>query len=165
MTITRNQVFYWVYDILQLVYRIHRFSFYYYTEIYKCKLVNSPSHGSLCFYSPCHSFIPPPTCQGSIWITLRSPVPTHKINPITFQIHWALLGGAVEYAVCRRVIPPPQMRILGMTLNCIWCWSSSPGVLWSTPSLPLLPCPLWPGEVVPVRVPSILGLYCSNGTV
>ena len=27
--------------------------------------------------------------------------------------------------------------------------------MWSTPSLPLLPGPLWPGVVAPVRVPSM----------
>ena len=46
--------------------------------------------------------------------------------------------------------------VLGMTLSCIWQWGSSLGVLrmLSTPSLQLLPGPLWPRVVVPVKVSS-----------
>ena len=51
----------------------------------------------------------------------------------------------------------PKNDVLSVTLNSIWWWSSSLEIwwIWSTPSLPLLSGPLWPGMVVPVRVPSM----------
>ena len=46
---------------------------------------------------------------------------------------------------------------MGMTVNCIWWWDSSLGVkeMWSTPSLLLLSGPLWPEEIVSVRILSM----------
>ena len=64
---------------------------------------------------------------------------------------------SLEYANCilsRGVRSFQKRGVLGMTLNCIWWWGSNSGV-WSTPSLSLLPHPLWPGVVVPVRVQSM----------
>ena len=43
-------------------------------------------------------------------------------------------------------IDTPTMIVLDMTLNCSWWWGSN---------LELFPGLLWPGVVVPVRVPSM----------
>ena len=50
-----------------------------------------------------------------------------------------------------------------MILNCIWWWDSISGALEKygvTSSLLLLPGSLWPGVVVPVRVPSMSQVKC-----
>ena len=60
----------------------------------------------------------------------------------------------IYYISCRGVRPLPQRGVLDWTLYCIWWWGSQSGE-WSTPSLPLLPGPLWPGMVIPVVFPSI----------
>ena len=53
-----------------------------------------------------------------------------------------------------RYVASITFTVLDMTLNCSWWWGSCSGVwrMWSNPSLPLHPDPLWPGAVVPVWV-------------
>ena len=48
-----------------------------------------------------------------------------------------------------------NLNLMGMALSCIWCWGSSVGSLWSMKYhtlLPLLPCPLWTGIVISVKI-------------
>ena len=60
-------------------------------------------------------------------------------------------GGSVEYTVCTSA-----MHVLGMTHFWIGWWSPIARIwaMWSTALQPLLPGPLWPGLVVPIRFPS-----------
>ena len=69
-------------------------------------------------------------------------------------------GGAVEYTDCTFAAgwDPPPTSVLDMTLNNLmvrfqWYWSLQG--MQSTPSLPLLPSPLWPGMVAPERALSM----------
>ena len=57
----------------------------------------------------------------------------------------------VLYYLCSNLLPN---QVLGMTLNCIWLWGPNFGalVMWCIPTLALLPDPLWPGMIVPVRI-------------
>ena len=69
-------------------------------------------------------------------------------GPITWgcRIHWLKL--------CRGHKTPPPTRVLYMTSDGeaphLEIWE-----MWSTPSLPWLPSPLWPGVVAPDRVLSM----------
>ena len=76
---------------------------------------------------------------------------------------WAIPvdGGAVDYTNCISVegqYPPPRNECPGF--NTKQSDAEAPAILelwemWSTLSLPSLPGSLWPGVVVPVRVPSM----------
>ena len=57
------------------------------------------------------------------------------------------------YSLQRGKTPPPKMGVLCITLNCVWCWSSSFEVLESVGYIfwPLLPDPLSLGVAVPSR--------------
>ena len=47
-------------------------------------------------------------------------------------------------------VRPAEMSVLYMTLNCIWLWGDLKNAKYS--SLPLLPCSLWLGLLVNVRL-------------
>ena len=48
---------------------------------------------------------------------------------------------------------------------CRWGFSREIWGMWSTPSLLLLPCPLWPGVVVPFQIPSMDQIELFNRLV
>ena len=75
-----------------------------------------------------------------IWIAL----------PTRFRI-----SGVYSLHTSKTLYHPSTRYILSLTLNCIWWRVSSSGCLRSASSLPLLPGPLWPGEVVPIKVLSM----------
>ena len=65
------------------------------------------------------------------------------------------LAVSVEYADCTcRGVRPSPMSVLFMTLNNLMVMLELRGML-STPALPLLPGPLWPGMVAPDRALSL----------
>ena len=69
------------------------------------------------------------------------------------EVAW--LAGAVEYTDCTSAVPPPPNKSPGYetkqsngeTLVMLELWGVQ-----NTPSLPLLPGPLWPGVVAPDRL-------------
>ena len=64
------------------------------------------------------------------------------------QSNTAQLAEAMEYVEC--------ISVLDMTRMIWWSdFSLEFWRMWSTPSLPLLPGLLWPGVLLPVRVPSM----------
>ena len=74
---------------------------------------------------------------------------------------------ALYYGIPKRGLRLHKKCFLDMTLDYVGWWGSSSEAKrrWSTPSVPLLPGPLWFGELVPVRVPYIcLKIICNKNT-
>ena len=75
------------------------------------------------------------------------------------QVNFAQLAGAVEYTDCNSAESkdPHSTSVLDMTLNNLMVRFSNAGALGmqSTPLLPSLPGPLWPGMVTPDRALSM----------